>query len=199
MWIVDRQPSYSNSSANFFSAPICSRKRADSAFKYALYFKLLQDKIEQYNIDPRHMYNMDEKGFLIGVLSKMKRVFSRQRYEEGKIRQFIQDDNREWITTIACIYADGSLLTPALIYQAGSRDIQDTWLQDFDPTEYKAFFTSSPMGWTNNKIGLAWLKQVFDRETKAKARRDYRLLVLDGHGSHITMELSNIAITIGSY
>jgi hypothetical protein len=52
------------------------RKKADSAFKYTLYFELLRRKIEQYNVDPRHVYNMDEKGFLIGVLSRMKRVFS---------------------------------------------------------------------------------------------------------------------------
>jgi hypothetical protein len=38
---------------------------------------------------------------------------------------------------------------------------------------------------------LAWLKQVFDRYTKEKARRSYRLLVLDGHGSHVTMDFIN--------
>ena len=81
-----------------------------------------------------------------------------------------------------------ALLTPALIYQAVSGNIQDTWLQDFDPTVHKSFFASSPSGWTNNNLGLAWLKQVFDRETKAKARQSYRLLILDGHGSHVTME-----------
>ena len=69
---------------------------------------------------------MDEKGFLIGVLLKMKRVFSCRRYEEGGIKQIIQDGNREWITTIACICADGTSLTPALIYQALTRNIQDT-------------------------------------------------------------------------
>jgi len=36
--------------------------------------------------------------------------------------------------------------------------------------------------------GLRWLKQVFNRETKAKARRAYQLLILDGHGSHVTKE-----------
>ncbi|KAF1992797.1 hypothetical protein P154DRAFT_595223 [Amniculicola lignicola CBS 123094] len=51
------------------------RKRANSAFKYALYFKLLERKIQQYNVDPRHIYNMDEKGFLISILLKMKRIF----------------------------------------------------------------------------------------------------------------------------
>ncbi|KAF7577484.1 hypothetical protein PtrM4_017240 [Pyrenophora tritici-repentis] len=132
-----------------------NRFKADSAFKYRLYFELLKRKIEQYNVDHRHIYNMDEKGFLIGVLSKMKRVFSKSAFEEGKLRHIIQDGNREWITTIACICADGTSLTPALIYQAQSGAIQDTWLQDFNPEQHRAFFTSSPSGWTSHDIGLA--------------------------------------------
>jgi hypothetical protein len=164
------------------------RKKADSAFKYALYFELLRRKIEQYNVDPRHIYNIDKKGFLIGILSKIKRVFSRKRYKEGGVKQIIQDSNREWITTIACICADGTSLTPALIYQALTRNIQDTWLQDFNPALHKAFFASSPSRWTNNNLRLRWLEQVFNRETKKKARQSYQLLILDGHGSHVTIE-----------
>jgi hypothetical protein len=87
---------------------------------------------------------MDEKGFLIGVLSRMKRVFSRSLYDNGKLKAMLQDGNREWITTIACICADGTALTPTLIYQAVSRNIQDTWLQDFNPSVHKAFFSASP-------------------------------------------------------
>jgi hypothetical protein len=37
-------------------------------------------------------------------------------------------------------------------------------------------------------MSLAWLKQVFNCGTKAKARSSYRLLILDGHGSHLTMD-----------
>jgi hypothetical protein len=66
-----------------------NRKKADSAFKYSLYFKLLRRKIEQYDVDPQHIYNIDEKGFLIGILLKMKRIFTKRRYEEGNVRQII--------------------------------------------------------------------------------------------------------------
>lgn len=134
------------------------------------------------------MYNMDEKGFLIGVLSKMKRIFSRRRYEEGGMKQLIQDGNREWITTIATICADGTALSPGLIYQATTGLIQDSWLQDFDSNIHRCFFASSPSGWTNDELGYQWLVQIFDRETKDKARRAHRLLILDGHGSHINMK-----------
>ena len=164
-----------------------NRHKADSAEKYKLFFELLEQKIEQYNIQPQHMYNMDEKGFLIGILSKMKRIFTRRRYESGEAKNQLQDGNREWITLLACVCADGTALTPALIYQAASGKLQDSWLQDFNDSKDKCFFASSKTGWTSNELGLAWLQQVFDPETSGKARRQYRLLILDGHGSHVTM------------
>jgi hypothetical protein len=54
-----------------------SRHKADSGSKYSLYFNLLREKIEQYHVEPRHMYNMDEKGFMLGVVGRSKRIFSR--------------------------------------------------------------------------------------------------------------------------
>src|SRR2546421_5710498 len=63
--------------------------------------------------------------------------------------------------------------------QAVSGNIQDTWLQDYDPEEQSCFFASSPTGWANDELGYEWLTKVFDRETKQKARqgRDWRLLI----------------------
>ena len=66
-----------------------ARNRADSAFKYSLYFDLLQRKINKYNIESQNIHNINKKGFLIGVLSKMKRIFSRRLYEEGAVKQII--------------------------------------------------------------------------------------------------------------
>lgn len=49
------------------------RKRVDSAFEYSLYFKLLAYEIEHYIVRPFLIYNMDEKGFLIGIASNGSR------------------------------------------------------------------------------------------------------------------------------
>jgi hypothetical protein len=59
------------------------------------------------------------------------------------------------MNSIACICADGTSLLPGLIYQDISGDIQNFWLQDFDPKPHSCFFASSPSGWTNDKPGLA--------------------------------------------
>jgi hypothetical protein len=55
----------------------CNHHKTDSYDKHQLYFELLHSKISKYNISPDQIYNMDEKGFLIRVLSKSKRVFSK--------------------------------------------------------------------------------------------------------------------------
>jgi hypothetical protein len=174
--------------STYTTAIDAARKRADSAYKYTLYFELLSRKLQEYDLRPEDIYNMDEKGFLIGILAKGLRIFSKQKYKNGGLKQRIQDGNREWITSIACICADGTALSPGLIYQATSGNIQDSWLQDFDPKLHACFFASSRSGWTNDELGYAWLTDIFDRETKEKARRRWRLLILDGHGSHLTMK-----------
>jgi hypothetical protein len=65
--------------------------------------------------------------------------------------------------------------------------MQNIWLQDINLDNHRCFFTSSPSGWTSDELGYAWLTTLFDPETKEKARRRWRLLILDGHGSHVSM------------
>ena len=53
------------------------RHQADSQRKYELYFELLHRKIVQYKVERCNTYNMDEKGFMISITGRSKRVFSR--------------------------------------------------------------------------------------------------------------------------
>jgi hypothetical protein len=63
-------------------------------------------------------------------------------------------------------------------------------VHDISPDK-PAFTTASTSGWTNNEIGLQWLRGVFDRLTKDKARQSWRLLIVDGHESHTSMAFIN--------
>jgi hypothetical protein len=54
-------------------------------------------------------------------------------------------------------------------------------------------FASSPNGLTNNKLSLAWIKH-FNQYTEARAKGHPRLLLMDGHGSHITLEFCGYAL-----
>ena len=96
--------------------------------------------------------------------------------------------------TLICI--NGSALLPALIYQGESHDLQDTWLDEFNHSTQRAFFACSKNGWSDDTIGLDWLRQVFSRTTKEKiSARDRRLLIVDGHNSHVNLPFINYADT----
>jgi hypothetical protein len=133
---------------------------------------------------------MDEKGFLIGVLSKSKRVFSKAKWERREVREALQDGSREFITVLACICADGTSLEPSVIF-AGKQGLRSAWVEDVEAGEHEVFFSNPPTGWSNDDIGFSWLEQVFDRVTKEKAGRGWRLLILDGHGSHLTQKFKD--------
>jgi hypothetical protein len=93
-----------------------NRHQADSEDKYQLFFQLLLEKMKEYDIQPEHLYNMDEKGFLIGVIGRSKRIFSKAMWDSKEVRAALQDGNREWITLLACICGDGSALPPGLLF-----------------------------------------------------------------------------------
>jgi hypothetical protein len=82
-------------------------------------------------------------------------------------------------------------LSPSLIFKAANGAIQTSWVDAVQAGNHSVFTTSSPSGWSNNDIGLHWLKEVFERETRRHASTGYRLLLLDGHGSHVTMDFIN--------
>jgi transposase-like protein len=149
----------------------CTRHLADSEPKYRLYFELLHRKITKYHLEARDIYNMDEKGFLIGLTGRSKRIFSRRQWEKKEVRASLQDGSCEFLTLLACCCANGSLLPPALIYAAANGAIRSSWVEDIKAGEHEVFVSSSPTGWSNDNVGLAWLEQVFDCYTKQQSGR----------------------------
>jgi hypothetical protein len=72
-------------------------------------------------------------------------------------------------------------LPPALIYSSANCTLQASWVDAIKARKHNVFVSSSPTGWTNNTVGLAWLEQVLNRRTKQKARlqKEWRLLSMD--------------------
>ena len=151
----------------------------------------LLDVIETYHITPENIYNWDEKEFIIDRGRKTRRIMSKKTYKTGQITQNSQDGNREFISLLAAVCADGTYVPPALIYQGASQDLQSSWMQDLKE-EDEAYFTSSDKGWTCDTLGRTWLRK-FHQDTKNKARNRRRLLILDGHSSHINMQFIQLA------
>jgi hypothetical protein len=95
-----------------------NRHEADSAASFERYFSVVVQKMQEYNILPENSYNTDEKGFLLGMITKAKRVFPKDLKTSGKLPAAGQDGSREWITVVATICGDGTDLPPLLIYDS---------------------------------------------------------------------------------
>jgi hypothetical protein len=115
------------------------RHKADSRFKYKLYFDMLHSKIQEHGVEPRNTYNMDEKGFHVGVAKRSKRVFTKASLRSNQAKVAVKDGNREWITLLACVCASGESLPPALVYQ-GSLGIQSSWVDAVELQKHQIFF-----------------------------------------------------------
>jgi hypothetical protein len=72
-------------------------------------------------------------------------------------------------------------MPPLIIYKGA--EMNTRWLNEQSPEGWH--FATSKNGWTSNDLGLAWLKEVFVRHTGGVAPARRRLLIADGHGSHI--------------
>ncbi|KAF1922353.1 uncharacterized protein M421DRAFT_427000 [Didymella exigua CBS 183.55] len=75
----------------------------------------------------------------------------------------VQLGDREWVTVIQSVCAAGSCTLPFIIYKG--RVHISAWYKEADiPRNWKLSVSES--GWTNNALGLEWLKH-FDAHTKA--------------------------------
>jgi hypothetical protein len=63
---------------------------------------------------------MDEKEFMIGVIGRSKRVFSKD--ARKRVTAALHGGNREWVTTLAPLCADGTALPSGIIYRVRARD-----------------------------------------------------------------------------
>jgi hypothetical protein len=55
-------------------------------------------------------------------------------------------------------------------------------------------FSCNEKGWTSNIHGEQWIRDCFDVATREKANGQYRLLLCDGHDSHITAQFVRYCI-----
>jgi hypothetical protein len=89
-----------------------------------------------------------------------------------------QPRNREWVSLVECISIDGRRTRLWVILKANQH--QKAWFS----TLPDAHIAVSVNGWTDNETGLEWIEKWFEPETRCGD--EYRLLLFDGHASHIT-------------
>ena len=150
------------------------------------WFDLFMRLKTEFNVQDEDIYNMDKKGFMMGVIAKMRVMVSK--YEFGG-KYMTQCGNRDWVSLIECVSLDGRVLKPWIIFKAKVK--QKAW---FEALGDKGSIATSENGWTDNELGLEWLQKCFDLESSATQKGEYRMLCVDGHASHITTTAIEYAI-----
>jgi hypothetical protein len=92
----------------------------------------------------------------------------------------VQPRNREWVTVIQSISAQG-WAAPLFIIITGQYHLLSWYQESTLPGDWA--ITTIKNGWTDNATGLLWLKH-FNQYTEKRSNSAYRLLILDGHKSH---------------
>ncbi|KAJ8113305.1 hypothetical protein OPT61_g4535 [Boeremia exigua] len=127
------------------------------------WFSLVANVKAKYGIPDDDVHNFNKTGFMMGQISTGAVVTASER--RGRLKT-VQPGNWEWVTVIQGINAKGWAIPPFIIFKA------------------RHHLTGC---WTTNELGLEWLKH-FDRHTKERTVGTYRLLVIDGHESHESLQ-----------
>lgn len=155
-----------------------NRKDAQDIDVARNWFELFNDTRTKYGIYDEDIYNMDEKGFMKGIATGAKVIIPR-----GSEATTCQPGNREWVTIIEAISGNGVLLPAFVIFEG--KIVQERWIsRRHDP---RMRIAVSDRGWTDHELAIQWLMH-FDENTKEMTRGTYRLLLLDGHGSHCSID-----------
>ncbi|EKV05399.1 hypothetical protein PDIG_83780 [Penicillium digitatum PHI26] len=183
-WVTNYIKRHPNLSSRFSRRYNYERAKCEDPKIIGEWFTLVQKTILQYGIDNDDIYNFDETGFAMGLTATAK-VITRSEYY-GR-RSLLQPGNREWVTAIECTNASGWALPPCIIFKG--KVFIESWFDNL-PNDWR--FEVSPNGWTSDEIGLRWLEKLFIPSTYSRTKGQYRLLILDGHGSHLTPKFDEL-------
>ena len=159
------------------------QKKAEIYIKFFEQFFMLCKK---WDIQKKNVYNMDESGYSIGFHQNSQVIVPGDEVEAVAIAA--TDSNQEWVTLVEIVRANRSDILALLIYKEAEI------LQDCIDVVYdtETVLYCSENGWTNNSMGVDWLRY-FIKHAKPVKSNGYQLLIFDGHSSHATLVFKNLA------
>ena len=106
--------------------------------------------MKQYHITYNNIYNIDEKGFMLGQGQKQHVVVYRARTNKAILQQ---QGGRESVTIIEAVEAWGKMLPPLIIVKIHKHLVG--WYQELHNTQDEvSYHGCSENGWTDNQMAL---------------------------------------------
>jgi len=150
--------------------------------KVLQWFTLIGKELHDPAIVPENVYNIDETGVLLSVLSSLKVLVSKQDLRNCRGAGV----KRTLVTAIECILADERYLNLLIVWPASTH--HSAWTIHLTPRWH---FACSKTGYTDTEISLSWIQYMFNPLTRQRANHKLRMLINDGFGTHESLELMN--------
>ena len=133
----------------------------------------------------RNIINFDEAGFRVGCMKGHEILVP------SDISEFyaISPENRRSLTIFECNNAAGDYPPPPLLIIQG-RDVMSSWFAEGLPA--KTLVMTSDSGFTSDKIAIDFLNH-YIANSDAGPNADWKLMLMDNHGSHCTPEFIMLA------
>ncbi|KAJ6258131.1 hypothetical protein Dda_7047 [Drechslerella dactyloides] len=164
------------------------RGRAMDANIIIDFFAQYHQIVQKHDILPQNCWNMDETGFLIGYATKAKVVLPASKKHDKFV---LHDGNRESVTMVECGSMLGEFCPPMVIFGAKTQRL-DWHRDDMDLEGWQ--WAISEKGQSNTDLAVSWLKLCFHPKSYKISRPKQRLLLLDGHSSHISVAFIDFCI-----
>ena len=84
------------------------------------FYDILEDVVAEFGIERENTWNMDEKGVQLGIGAKVAAIIDR---DQATVYS-VEDGNRELVTIIEAVCADGTALLPSVIFQGVRRNLE---------------------------------------------------------------------------
>ena len=176
------------------------RKVANNAKSIEEWFKDFHSTYLEKGIQPSDCWNMDKLGFQMGM-GRNQKIITKDIRQQSYIGSA---SNHELVTVVEAISGSGKAIPPQVSklatrhrYLADDNDQhiyyqiilsgkihQECWYTRTS-LEHDALVSVSDSGFSNNQLSYEWIKH-FEIHSAKSQTSAYRLLLLDGYGSHCT-------------
>ena len=131
-----------------------------------------------------HLWNADETGFFLAIASGqvLAKRGSRDVHETGG------GTGREYVTVVGCGSADGSRISPYILYKGVH--LHKRWTVD---GLAETLYSVSKSGWMEADYFIEWFLKLFAPSVNHLLSTGPVALSIDGHQSHLSLQLIRIA------
>ena len=167
-----------------------SRARALCPIIAESLYENLEQLYSAHNYPPGHIWNCDESGVQAGRCGGATVLAKRG----SKSVHSVEPDQREHLSVLSCINAGGGSI-PNFYILKGTYFLQDY----IAGCEEGAVMGMQPNAWMTRWLFESWISHFIECLKKGPGidLNNRHLLVLDGHNSHVTLEVMKIGIQFG--